>query len=320
GGDEETGCMRIVLSLGEDIGGNIRRYRSLICDHCDLTGTCGEINLGILTEHHLCGGYVHVARSHDLIHRIDGLCPECHRGYRLRTPALVDLVHAGNIESDKSERLDRRRGTATDFRNAGDSRGNRAHKGGRGICSTATGHVCSDTGERGCLHAEGNAGLKLVEPEAPGQLELVKPADPYLRFHEAFGDSCIDLLVRRIPCIIIDRDCIQMYLIEFSGKLDKSRIPLRSYLFDDLPDRAVHCIQTGCTPRDPGFDINRAPHSRKTRRERLLRFSLSGPDSTCKYVHRRKPYSNPYGFRRPGLWIPASFLSQQEGTRLSGRR
>ena len=104
----------------------------------------------------------------------------------------------------------------------------------------------------------------------------MEPANPDFSLNEAFSDPGVDLFIGGFPRLLIDDQVVEVNFVEFLGKFDESCIPTFLYVPDNFLDRSANFIQTGCPPRNPGFDIYRAPHNRKNRRERLLKFRYPG--------------------------------------------
>jgi hypothetical protein len=119
-----------VLGLRQHIGSNDTGVCRAVRDDANLAWAGREVDLGVLAEHHLGKGDIDIARPDNLLHRANGLCPERHGGNSLRPAGIVDLGHSRDIESNKSQGLDRRRRAGTDLFYPGNPRGNRTHQRG----------------------------------------------------------------------------------------------------------------------------------------------------------------------------------------------
>ena len=164
-GDQNRLRRRVVLGLGEKIGGDESRIGGPVGEDHDL-GRSGDHVDADDAEHAALGGRdIGVARTDDLGDRRDGCGPVGERGHGLRAADPVDLVDPGDARRRQHQRIDPPLWRRHDHRHAAAARDlgrNRVHHDRRWIARRAAGHIEPDRVDRPPAPSE-------LDPERVGE-------------------------------------------------------------------------------------------------------------------------------------------------------
>ncbi len=154
-GDQQRAGHRIVLGLGQEIGGQPLGIGRIIGDDRDLAGPGHHVDAD-LAEHLALGQrHVDVAGTDDLVHAADGGGAVRQRGDRLRPTDPVALGDPGHAGRGQDGRIDPAVGVGRrhqdDLPHPGDSGRDDRHQHGGRVGRAAAGNVDADPVERAHL-------------------------------------------------------------------------------------------------------------------------------------------------------------------------
>ncbi|MGY3406296.1 hypothetical protein ACVWZV_002409 [Bradyrhizobium sp. GM5.1] len=227
----------IVLSLGQQVGGNPVGIAGVIGDDEHLGGTRDHVDADLAEDQPLCRGDICIAGADDLGDGRDRRGAMGERGHRLRTADAIDLGDATKLCRRQHQRIELAVGRGhhhDETRHAGDLCRHRIHQHRGRIGRGAAGHVEAGGFDRGVAPAELDAEL-IGEALVLRQLAAVIGLDAIARELERIQRRCITGFHRGLDLGGGDAQvgCIERQPVELCRGLEQGGIAPLRHVVDD---------------------------------------------------------------------------------------